>query len=115
MEKLMLLPGVSKSASPPDVVFQSRRVIASARRRAAVRDVFDLLLLAAVDALFLQWPHAHIPSLDRTQTFGVLVAVNLALIAYAWSMRAVPRWRARKVASTWTAGERQRLFTPPLH
>jgi hypothetical protein len=104
-----LLPGVSQPGSHPDVVFQSSPVVNSARRRAAIRDVFDLLLLACVDGLFLRWPHAHIPTLDRATTMLVLAAVNVLLIAYLWSARAVPRWRARRLASTWSTTERDRF------
>ncbi len=104
-----LLPGVSTDASPPRVVIESGPVVASARRRAAVRDVFDLLLLAGVDALFLRWPHAHIPMLDRQSTMLVLLAANAALISYAWSARVLPRWRAKRLASTWSAGEKNRF------
>jgi len=111
MEKLVqrdLLPGVSQLGLPPDVICKSRRVIASARRRAAARDVFDLLLLASVDGLFLRWPHAHIPMLDRDHTALIVAAVNALVITYMWSVRALPRWRARRLASTWSATEQNR-------
>jgi len=55
-----LLPGVSQSGSPPEVICETRRVVTLARRRAALRDMLDLLLLSGVDGLFLRWPHAHI-------------------------------------------------------
>ncbi|HYS55125.1 MAG TPA: hypothetical protein VER58_15315 [Thermoanaerobaculia bacterium] len=105
-----ILPGVSPDGTDPNVVFQSRPVIASARRRAALRDVFDVLLLAGVDALFIRWSHAHIPMLDRAATMLVLAIANAVLIAYVWSVRALPRWRARKLASTWSASERSRFL-----
>jgi len=104
-----LLPGVTESGPPPDVVFESQRVIASARRRAVAHDVFDLLLLASVDGLFLRWPHAHVPMLGRQETMLVLLGANVLLIAYMWYSRAVPRWRARRLASTWSATERNRF------
>jgi len=104
-----LLPGVTESGTPPDVVFESRRVIASARRRAIARDVFDLLLLASVDGLFLRWPHAHVPLLGREGTMLVVLGVNALLIAYMWSSRAVPRWRAKRLAATWSVSERNRF------
>ena len=112
MEKLArpnLLPGVSESGAPPEVLCESRRIIASARRRAAFRDTFDLFLLAAVDSLFLRWPHAHVPSLDRDQTALIIAAVNALVITYMWSARAFPRWRARRVASTWSVTEQNRF------
>ena len=104
-----LLPGVSQLGSPPGVIYESRRVIASARRRAAARDAFDLLLLASVDGLFLRWPHAHIPMLDRDLTALILAAVTALVITYMWSARFLPRWRARRLASTWSVTERKRF------
>jgi hypothetical protein len=104
-----LLPGVSQVGAPPAVLCESRRVIASARRRAALRDTFDLLILAAVDGLFLRWPHAHIPSFGRDQTALVVAAVNAMVITYMWTARAFPRWRARRVAATWSLSEQNRF------
>lgn len=109
-----LLPGIMEQTTPPRVVFESRRVVMSARRRAAFRDVLDLLLLATVDALFMQWPHAHVPLLDREQSVVLLLIANIVCVAWmAWA-RSLPRWRARRVASTWCAAERNRFFTRPL-
>ena len=109
-----LLPGVSEVRTPPAVVFRSRTVVAGARRRAAVRDVLDLLLLAGVDGLFLRWPRAHVPGLDRLDSLLLLAAVNAMLIGYIWLSRALPRWSARRVASTWCVAERSRMFSRPL-
>jgi len=109
MEKRELLPGVSKTGAPPEVLCETRPVVVSARRRAAFRDTFDLFLLAAVDSLFLRWPHAHVPSLDRDQTALIIAAVNALVITYMWSARMLPRWRARRVASTWSVTEQNRF------
>lgn len=109
MEKRPLLPGVAGDRVPPAVVFQSRTVITRARRRAAFRDVFDLFLLGFVDALFVQWPGAHVPGLGREQSLMLLAAVNMAMIGVIWLTRTFPRWRARRVASTWCVAERTRL------
>jgi len=106
-----LLPGVSPDGTDPNIVFQSRPVIKSARRRATLHDFFDVLLLAGVDALFIRWSHAHIPLLDRADTLLVLAIVNLALIVYVWSVRMLPRWRARRLAATWSETERHRFFS----
>jgi hypothetical protein len=105
-----LLPGVSDVRTPPAVVFQSRTVIAKARRRAAARDVLDLLLLACVDGLFLRWPLAHVPGLDRADSLMLLLAINVMLIGYIWVARSLPRWTARRVASTWCVAEQSRMF-----
>jgi hypothetical protein len=91
-------------------VVDSRGVVAKARRRAAVRDVLDLLLLICVDWLFLRWPDAHVPALDRANSLFVLLALNAMLLAYVWLARALPRWTARRVASTWCLAERARFF-----
>ena len=108
-QRRTLLPGVAGHHVPPSVVFQSRAVIGRARRRAAFRDVFDLALLVFVDALFVQWPGAHVPAFDREQSLMLLAAVNLAMIGVIWLTRALPRWRARRVAATWCPAERTRL------
>jgi hypothetical protein len=105
-----LLPGVADDAVPPRVVFRSRTIIARARRRAALRDVVDLLLLASVDGLFLRWPQAHVPALDRDNSLLLLAAMNLAMLATVWLARSLPRWSARRVAATWSSVERSRLL-----
>ena len=106
-----LLPGVSDSEPKPDVVFRSGNVVVSARRRAAIRDAFDLLLLAGVDGLFLRWPRAHVPAFDRADSLLVLMMLNALLVAYMWLARSMPRWNARRVASTWCVAERSRLMS----
>ena len=104
-----LLPGVSQLETPPAISCESRRVIASARRRAAFRDTLDLLILAVVDGLFLRWPHAHIPTIGRDQTALIVAVVNALVLTYMWTTRAFPRWRARRVAATWSATEQNRF------
>jgi hypothetical protein len=101
-----LLPGVSPAQSPPHIVFQSRTVVVRARRRALLRDVLDLLLLLAVDVLFVRFPQTHVPLMARNNSLILLLVLNAALLAYVWFARALPRWRARRVASTWNADER---------
>jgi len=105
-----LLPGVTDAGVPPPVVIDSRAVVARARRRAIVRDVIDLLLLVCVDGLFLRWNHAHVPFLDRHDSLLVLLGLNAMLVGYMWLVRALPRWTARRVASTWCLAERARFF-----
>ncbi len=108
-ERPQLLPGVSPSGIAPQVVFQSQSVIRRARIRAGIRDAADLLLLLVVDALFVQWPRAHVPLLDRQDSIIALVVLNALLVAYMWLSRRVPQWHARRVSSTWCTTERQRL------
>ena len=109
-QRRSLLPGVADAPVPPTVVFQSRRVIVRARRRAAFRDVIDLLILVSVDALFLQWPRAHVPALDREQSLMLLAAANVAMVSVIWVARTLPRWKARRVSATWCPAERTRLL-----
>jgi hypothetical protein len=104
-----LLPGVRDAGTPPAVVIDSRAIIVRARRRAAVRDVLDLVLLLCVDGLFLGWPRAHVPMLGRFDSLLALGMLNAAMIAFLWLTRSYPRWRARRVASTWCPAERGRI------
>jgi hypothetical protein len=105
-----LLPGVSDVGVSPPVIIDSRVVVARARRRAIVRDVIDLSLLVSVDGLFLRWPLAHVPFLDRSDSLLVLLGLNAMLVGYMWLARAIPRWTARRVATTWRLAERARFF-----
>ena len=91
------------------VVFDSRRVILRARRMAVARDVAQVLLLAGVDWLFQNWPTTHIPLLGRGDSLVLLGIVNAATVVQVWATRAVPRWRAHRIAATWCARERDRL------
>ena len=68
-----------------------------------------MLLLVGVDWLFIRWPHAHVPTLDRDQTALIVAAANALVITYIWTSRAFPRWRARRVASTWSSTEQSRF------
>ena len=95
------------------VVFDSRRVILRARRMAVARDVAQLLLLACVDWLFQNWPSTHIPLLGRGDSLVLLGIVNAATLAQVWAARAVPRWRARRIAATWSPRERTRFCVAP--
>jgi len=106
----ILLPGVRDAGSPPAVVVDSRKVVARARRRAALRDLLDLVLLGCVDGLFLAWPRAHVPMLGRDDSVLIIAAVNAAVIGALYLARAVPAWRARRVAGTWCAAERTRFY-----
>jgi hypothetical protein len=108
-DRRSLLPGVRDAETPPAVIIDSREVVARARRRAAVRDVLDLVLLLCVDGLFLGWPRTHVPLLDRADSLLVLFLLNAAMVGFLWLTRAMPRWRARRVASTWCVAERRRV------
>jgi hypothetical protein len=91
------------------VVCDSRRVVARARRVAMARDAAQIVLLAGVDWLFSNWPSTHIPLLSRSDSLVVLGIVNLLIVFHIWFMRALPKWRSRRIATTWCARERIRL------
>src|ERR1051326_5491038 len=103
-----LLPGVTTGGSEPMVVCDSRRVVARARRVAMARDAAQIVLLAGVDWLFSNWPSTHIPLLSRSDSLVVLGIVNMLIIAHVWLVRALPRGRTRRIATTWGARERER-------
>ncbi len=110
MAREELLPGIAAGACPPAVVFESRRAIGRARRRAAFRDFSQLLMLSGVDWLFVQWPHTHVPSLDRPHSVLVVALLNAVLLTHIIVVRTFPRWSARRIAATWCLSERVRFF-----
>jgi len=113
MAKHDMLPGVLPEVPQPIVVNESIHAVRRARRQAMVRDALDVALLIAVDFFFVHWPHARVPFLDRGGSLELLLGVNVLLLAYIWMARAFPRWRARRMASTWSAEEQTRLMTSP--
>ena len=111
MPRAELLPGVSADTCPPRVACDARAAIRRARRRAIVQDVLQLALLAALDWLFIRWPASHVPGLDRYDSLAVVGALNGAALTWLWLARAMPRWTARRIASTWCSAERLRFFS----
>jgi len=109
MERHELLPGVTVRQSPPAVVCASAKVIRGARRRAALRDAINITLLGAIDWLVIHWPNTHVPLLDRHDSLELVALANVAVIAGLVVARALPRWRARRVAETWCTTERAAL------
>lgn len=104
-----LLPGVTEDSCPPSVVCDERRAIAAARRRALLRDGMQIALLLAVDYLFVYWPESRIPLLDRRESLLLLQVVNFVAVADLWLTRALPKWRSRRIADTWSRSERERF------
>ncbi|HEX6160283.1 MAG TPA: hypothetical protein VF111_08970 [Thermoanaerobaculia bacterium] len=104
-----LLPGVTTEGCPPAVVCDAKAAIRRARRRALVRDVMQVGLLAAVDYLFVYWPESRVPFLDRRDSLSVLQLMNGAIVAHLWLVRALPKWTARRIASTWCRDEQKRF------
>jgi hypothetical protein len=104
-----LLPGVRETEVPPVAIFDPRRTLKKARRRAAFRDAFDLILLFGVDWFFVAWPRTHIPFFSRHDSLTILIGVNLLFIVYVVAARKIPEWRARRIASTWAPAERQKF------
>ena len=110
MERRDLLPGVRPDACPPRVVFTTRKAISRARIRANLRDAAQILLLAGVDYFFTQWPSTHIPTFDRSETVLIVLALNVLVLSHIALSRVVPKWTARRIASTWCLAERARFF-----
>ncbi len=112
MNRRNLLPGVTSAGVPPTVVCDARAAIARARRRAILRDALTLTLLLLVNYLFVRWPAAHVPSLDRDVSLLLVQLLNGVLLAHLWLARALPRWSARRIASTWCRNEQERFLRP---
>lgn len=105
-----LLPGTAgPDATPPVAVYNGRAEIERAQRSKKFRDLFDGIMLLALDYLFLVWPSAHVPYLDRGQSMTLLAAMHVVLIGYWILSRELPPWRARRIAATWAPEERLRL------
>lgn len=109
MPKDPLLPGVTTASCPPTVICDAHRAIRNARRRALARDVMQLVLLGAVDVLFIRWPESRIPMLGRVESMAFLQAANVALLAHVWMSRKMPAWWARRVAATWSRSEQEKF------
>ncbi|HEY0143144.1 MAG TPA: hypothetical protein VGF48_19790 [Thermoanaerobaculia bacterium] len=107
-----LLPGVTTEGRPPAVVCDAKAAIRRARRRAFLRDAMQVGLLAAVDFLFVYWPESRVPFLDRRDSLAVLRAMNGLIFAHVWLVRALPKWTARRIASTWCRSEQERFSQP---
>jgi hypothetical protein len=105
-----LLPGVrGREVVPPKPVFNANQQIEAARKRAAIRDGIDIAVLLIVDIFYLSWPAARIPFLSRDTTMWVLVALH-ALVVLSWfRSRLYAKWRASRISSTWSDGERQQF------
>jgi len=104
-----LLPGVTERDCAPRVVCDPRPAIRRARRRALLADVVQLALVAVVDVMMIRWPIAHVPFLTRHDSIELMIAVNVAMIAFVWLTRSFPKWSARRIAATWCAAEQSRL------
>jgi hypothetical protein len=110
MPKDELLPGVTTAACPPAVVCDARAAIRKARRRALARDCAQISVLLAVDYLFLRWPEARVPMLDRVQSLRVVEATNAIVAVHLWAARfLLPKWGAWRAASTWSRTEREKF------
>ncbi|HUP62766.1 MAG TPA: hypothetical protein VNA69_20365 [Thermoanaerobaculia bacterium] len=114
MPRRTLLPGVTADSCPPAVACDAHSAIRGARRRAIVRDVAQVVLLVAVDYLFIRWPESHVPLLTRAHSLAVLQVLNALVVADVWLTRALPMWWARRIASTWCRSEREKFQRRPL-
>jgi hypothetical protein len=105
-----LLPGVTADSCPPAVVCDAHAALRKARRRAWLRDALQIALLIAVDWLFAHWPESRLPFADRGLSLTMLRGMNAGIAAHLWLSRALPRWRARRVAATWSRSEREKFL-----
>lgn len=104
------LPGVGgPDDTLPRTIYNPAADIEQARRRAAIRDLIDIGVLIAVDVFFLSWPAARIPFLTRDHSLWVLVLLHVLVVASWLRTRWYARWRARRVASTWSEAERRQF------
>ena len=98
------------SSCPPQIVCDAHDAIKRARRRAWVRDGLQITLLAGVDYLFVHWPESRLPFLDRGASLAFLRGVNVAIFAHVGLMRVLPKWTAKRIASTWCRSEREKFL-----
>jgi len=110
MPKDELLPGVSTSSCPPRVLCDAHTTIRGARRRAWLRDGLQISLLFAVDYLFIHWSESRMPFIDRAASLAALRGMNLAIVGHLWLTRALPKWSAKRIASTWSRSEREKFL-----
>lgn len=82
-----------------------------ARRRAGLRDLADVVVFLAVDVLYVAWPATQLPFLTRDDTSVVLAAAHIVFAAWLTASRVVPRWRASRIATTWSERERSWFTT----
>lgn len=104
-----LIPGVQPPRRPPVDRDALEREMARHRRRAAVEDLLDCAVLIVVDLLFLLWPEAKVPFLDRDATLALLLFANVLTVAGYVRSRILPVWKARRIAATWSAAEQARF------
>ena len=106
-----LLPGVLPGGTDPKVVCDSRRIVRRARRLAVIRETAQVVIVGAVDWLFIHWPATHVPFADRHESLLIVAAFNALVIAQLYGARKLPQWTARRIASTWCPAERKRFTT----
>lgn len=104
-----LLPGVTTRSCPPRVVCDARGAIRSARLRARLRELFQISLLLGIDYLFVHWPESRMPFLDRRDSLDLLRVMNGVIIIELWLTHALPKLWAKRIAETWSRGERAKF------
>jgi hypothetical protein len=104
-----LLPGtLGPAASPAHPAFRPHKLLRDARRRAVLRQVADGGILLLLNGFFYFWESARLPLTSRSDSLAILLLINAAFLASCALSRKVPEWRARRIASTWSAEERAR-------
>jgi hypothetical protein len=69
----------------------------------------QIVLIVAVDYLFVHWPDSRLPFLDRAQSLTFLRGAHVVVAADLWLSRALPKWWAKRIAETWSRSERARF------
>lgn len=104
-----LLPGAAgPDLVAPRPVFKPAPIVQTARRTRMFRDAVDILFLVVLDAFFFLWPATHIPTMSRRASALVLILVHALVVTHIITSRIFPKWRARKIASTWSEAEKHK-------
>lgn len=109
MPKHELLPGVATRTCPPRIACDARAPLRAARSRAWLRDGLQLALLLAADWLFVYWPEARMPFLEREASLALLRIMNVVILGHVLLARTLPKWTARRIAATWSRSEREKF------
>ena len=108
MKNDALLPGVQpRHGATRSTTFDGRNSVRKARFREDLRDLIDLLILGAVDSMFLAWDAAHIPGFTREATLTLMLFITGGVALFLILRRLLPLLHARRIIGTWSESERR--------